>query len=264
MKVLFIGDIVGSTGRRALKENLPALKQTHKPDFIVVNGENAAGGKGITGAIANEFFELGVHGISMGNHTWDNKDIFEFIDKEPRLIRPANFPPGTPGQGSVTLKANGKELLLINVMGRAFLPPLDCPFRTLDKLFDKSKKRPVATLVDVHAEATSEKLAVGWYLDGKASAVVGTHTHVQTNDEQLLPNGTAYITDVGMTGSREGILGMEREAVLTKFLTQLPVRFAAAEGKYQFHGVVIDIDESTGKAKSIKTIRIYEGEFKMF
>ncbi|HZG57356.1 TIGR00282 family metallophosphoesterase [Paenibacillus sp.] len=265
MKVLFIGDIVGGTGRRALKENLPALKSQHNPDFIIVNGENAAGGKGITGAIANEFFDLGVHGVTMGNHTWDNKDIFEWIDKEPRVIRPANFPPGTPGSGAVTLKsANGKELLLINVMGRAFLPPLDCPFRTLDKLLEKTRKRPIPTFVDVHAEATSEKLAIGWYLDGKVSAVVGTHTHVQTNDEQRLPNGTAYITDVGMTGSREGILGMERDAVLTKFLTQLPVRFQAAEGKYQFHGVIVDIDEATGLSKSIKTIRIYEGEFKMF
>lgn len=264
MKVLFIGDIVGAAGRKALKENLPSLKTTHNPDFIVVNGENAAGGKGITAAIAAEFFEWGVHGITMGNHTWDNKDIFDFIDKEPRLVRPANYPPGTPGQGIATLQAGGKELTIMNVMGRSFLPPLDCPFRTMDKLLDKSKKRAKAVLVDVHAEATSEKLALGWYLDGKVSAVVGTHTHVQTNDDQLLPNGTAYITDVGMTGSREGILGMEREAVITKFLTQLPVRFVADEGKYQFHAVLIAIDDATGLAKSIKTIRIYEGEFKMY
>ncbi|MCI3919502.1 TIGR00282 family metallophosphoesterase [Paenibacillus sp. TRM 82003] len=263
MKVLFIGDIVGSAGRKALKDNLPTLKTSFHPDFIVVNGENAAGGKGITAAIANEFFELGVQGITMGNHTWDNKDIFEFIDDEPRLIRPANYPEGTPGQGATTLKANGKELMLINVMGRAFLPPLDCPFRTLDRILDKAKRKTKAILVDVHAEATSEKLAVGWYLDGKVSAVVGTHTHVQTNDDQLLPNGTAYITDVGMTGSREGILGMERGAVLTKFLTQLPVRFVADEGKYQFHGVQLEIDDQTGMAKSIKKIRIYEGEFRM-
>lgn len=263
MKVLFIGDIVGSTGRRALKEQLPALKSQYNPDFIVANGENSAGGKGITGAIASEYFDLGVHGITMGNHTWDNKDIFEWIDKEPRVIRPANYPAGTPGAGAAALSSNGKELFIVNVMGRAYLPPLDCPFRTLDKLIDKGKKRPKAVLVDVHAEATSEKLALGWYLDGKVSAVVGTHTHVQTNDEQRLPNGTAYITDVGMTGSREGILGMERQAVMTKFLTQLPVRFQAAEGKYQFHAVLIDIDETTGLSRSIRTIRIYEGEFVM-
>lgn len=263
MKVLFIGDIVGSVGRKALKENLPALKTEHNPDFIIVNGENAAGGKGITRAIANEFFELGVHGVSMGNHTWDNKDIFEWIDEEPRLIRPVNYPEGTPGTGYVTLKANNKELMLVNVMGRAFLPPLDCPFRTMDRILEKTKKRPKAVLVDVHAEATSEKLAMGWYLDGKVSAVVGTHTHVQTNDNQIFPNGTAYITDVGMTGSREGILGMERTAVLKKFLTQLPVRFVADEGKYQFHGVLITIDDAAGTAKSIRTIRIYESEFVM-
>lgn len=263
MKVLFVGDIVGSTGRRALKENLPQLKAKYRPDFIVVNGENAAGGRGITAAIANEFFELGVQCITMGNHTWDNKDIFNVIDQEPRLIRPINFPPGTPGNGAATLRANGKELMVINVMGRTFLPPLEDPFRLLDEVLEE-KKRPKAVLVDVHAEATSEKLAVGWHFDGRVSAVVGTHTHVQTNDDQLLPKGTAYITDVGMTGSREGILGMERENVIKKFLTQMPVRFTAAEGKYQFHAVLIEIDEATGLSKSIRTIRIYEGEFQMF
>jgi metallophosphoesterase (TIGR00282 family) len=263
MKVLFIGDIVGAAGRRALKEILPELKSKHNPDFIVINGENAAGGKGITGALANEFFDLGAHAITMGNHTWDNKDIFDVIDREPRLIRPANYPEGTPGEGTVTVKANGKELMVVNVMGRAFLPPLDCPFRTMDHLLDASNKRPKAVLVDLHAEATSEKIAMGWYLDGRVSAVVGTHTHVQTNDDQRLPNGTAYITDVGMTGSREGVLGMERDAVLTKFLTQLPVRFVADEGKYQFHAVLLDIDDATGLSKSIQKIRIYEGEFRM-
>lgn len=263
MKVLFVGDIVGSTGRRALREQLPELKNKHNPDFIVVNGENAAGGRGITEAIANEFFELGVQCITMGNHTWDNKDIFNFIDREPRLIRPINYPQGTPGQGAHVIQANGKELMVVNVMGRTFLPPLEDPFRMLDELL-QDPKRPKAVLVDVHAEATSEKLAVAWYLDGRVSAVVGTHTHVQTNDDQLFPKGTAYITDVGMTGSREGILGMVRDNVIKKFLTQMPVRFTAAEGKYQFHAVLIEIDESTGLSKSIRTIRIYEGDFQMY
>lgn len=263
MKILFIGDIVGSSGRRALKEQLPGLKSALRPDFIIVNGENAAGGKGLTSAIANEFFELGVHGITMGNHTWDQKEIFDWIDDEARIVRPANYPPGTPGKGMAVLKQGDKELVLINAMGRTFLPALDCPFRTLDKLLEKSKKKAQVTLVDFHAEATSEKLAVGWYLDGKVSAVVGTHTHVQTHDEQVLPQGTAYVTDVGMTGSREGILGMERESVIRKFITQLPVRFTADEGKYHFHAVFITVDESSGKAENIKLIRKIEGEFQM-
>lgn len=263
VKVLFIGDIVGQAGRRALKEQLPRLKNEHNPDFIVVNGENAAGGKGITADIANGLFELGADGITMGNHTWDNKNIFEWIDSEPRIVRPANYPPGTPGSGAALLKKNGKELWIVNLMGRVYLPALDCPFRTLEKLSERWKKKPAAVLVDVHAEATSEKLAIAWHFDGKVSAVVGTHTHVQTNDDQIFPQGTAYITDVGMTGSREGILGMERDAVIRKFLTQLPVRFQADEGKYQLHGVVLDLDEQSGKARSIRKIRVYEGEFLM-
>jgi metallophosphoesterase (TIGR00282 family) len=261
VNILFVGDIVGATGRRALRENLPSIKKKYPLDFILINGENAAGGKGITRAIANEFFEQGVQGITMGNHTWDHKDIFEFIDKEPRLIRPANYPAGTPGQGATLLKSNGKELLLINVMGRSFMPTLDCPFQTLDQLLAKNKTKVI--IVDVHAEATSEKLAIGWYLDGKVSAIIGTHTHVQTNDEQLLPNGTAYVTDVGMTGSKEGIIGMERDSVIRKFRTQLPVRFVAAEGKYHFHAVFIQIDEQSGLSKSIELIRIDEDLFKM-
>ncbi len=263
MKVLFVGDIVGSAGRKALKENLPQLKSKVRPDIIIVNGENAAGGKGITAAIANEFFEQGVHGITMGNHTWDNKDIFDWIDSERRIVRPANYPAGTPGNGYMTVANGSKELTVVNVMGRSFLPPLDCPFRTMDDILTKIKKKSKCILVDVHAEATSEKLALGWYLDGKVSAVVGTHTHVQTNDAQLLPSGTAYVTDVGMTGSREGILGMEREAVIRKFITQLPVRFTADDGKYQFHAAAIDMDEATGRASKIQLIRIYEDEFRM-
>lgn len=260
---MFVGDIVGSSGRKALKETLPLLKTKHRPDIIIVNGENAAGGKGLTHAIAGEFFELGVHGITMGNHTWDNKDIFDWIDTEARIVRPANYPAGTPGQGFTTIQNGPKELAIVNVMGRSFMPPLDCPFRTMDDILGKLKKKSKCILVDVHAEATSEKLALGWYLDGRVSAVVGTHTHVQTNDPQLFPNGTAYVTDVGMTGSREGILGMERGAVIRKFLTQLPVRFTADEGKYQFHAAVIDMDESNGRSTKIELIRIYEDEFRM-
>ncbi|MFD1135278.1 TIGR00282 family metallophosphoesterase [Paenibacillus urinalis] len=264
MKVLFIGDIVGSVGRTAVKENLPYLKSKYNPHIIIANGENAASGRGITQAIARQFFDWGIHGITMGNHTWDNRDIFEFIEDEPRLIRPANFPDNTtPGNGHAVIKANGKELAIVNLQGRTFLPPLDCPFRKADELVDELKKKHKCILVDFHAEATSEKIAMGWYLDGRASMVVGTHTHVQSNDERILPEGTAVITDVGMVGPRDGILGMKRDAVLQKFLTGLPVRFNVDEGKWHFHAVVVEMEESTGRAVKIEKIRLMEDEWRM-
>lgn len=261
MNVLFIGDIVGNVGRAAVKKVLPALKSKYNPHIIIANGENAAAGRGITAAIVKELLEAGVHGITMGNHTWDNKDIFEWIDDQPRLVRPANFAPEAPGQGAAIIKANGKELAIINLQGRAFLPPIDCPFRKADELIDQLKQKTKNILVDFHAEATSEKIAMGWHLDGKASLVVGTHTHVQTNDDRVLPNGTAYITDVGMVGSMEGVLGMEREAVLHRFLTQLPARFVVDEGDWHLHGVSVEIDDATGKAKKIQKIRLTETEW---
>lgn len=260
MIVLFIGDIVGRTGRAALKQVLPSLKSKYRPHLIVANGENAAHGRGITGAIAREFFELGIHAITMGNHTWDNKDIFSIIDTEERLLRPANFPEGTPGRGACVVRKGGKELAVVNVQGRTFLPALECPFRTADALIQQWKPKVKCIFVDFHAEATSEKIAMGWHLDGKVSAVVGTHTHVQTHDERILPQGTAYVTDVGMTGSRDGILGMEKEAVLRKFLTQLPSRFVADNGKWQLNAVHVTIDESSGHATGIDLIRLFEDE----
>jgi hypothetical protein len=255
LKILFIGDIVGSVGRKALAEMLPRLKARHQPAFILVNGENAAHGRGITESIAKSFFELGVHGITLGNHTWDNREIFEFIEREKRIVRPANFPDGTPGQGWMTLKANGKELTVINLQGRTFLPPLDCPFAKADDILGQLSARSKAIFVDFHAEATSEKIAMGWHLDGRVSAVVGTHTHVQTNDGRVLPGGTAYLTDVGMVGPRDGVLGMDRHAVLQKFRTQMPVRFTVSEGKWHFHAVLIELEEGTGLARGIQTIR---------
>lgn len=261
MNVLFIGDIVGNVGRSALKRVLPALKSKYNPHIIIVNGENSAAGRGITKAIAKEFFDWGVHGITMGNHTWDNKDIFEWIDEEPRIVRPANFSPESPGQGMAFIKANGKQLAIINLQGRAFLPPSDCPFRKADELIEQAREQTKAILVDFHAEATSEKIAMGWHLDGRASLVIGTHTHVQTNDDTILPGGTAYLTDAGMTGSREGVLGMERQAVLHKFITQLPVRFVVDEGKWHLHGVSVQIDEATGHAVKIEKIRLTEDEW---
>ncbi|MDQ0090545.1 metallophosphoesterase (TIGR00282 family) [Paenibacillus anaericanus] len=246
-----------------MKETLPYLKSKYSPHIIIANGENAAGGRGITGAIAREFFEMGIHGLTMGNHTWDNRDIFDFIDDEPRMVRPANFPPGTPGLGHTIIKVNNKELAVVNLMGRTFLPAIDDPFRAADEIIDNLSKKHKHILVDFHAEATSEKISMGWYLDGRASLVVGTHTHVQSNDDVILPQGTAYLTDAGMVGSREGVLGMERDAVLRKFVTQLPVRFQVCEGKWQFHAVLVDLDDVTGRAKKIQKIRILEDEWLM-
>ncbi|TDF98153.1 TIGR00282 family metallophosphoesterase [Paenibacillus piri] len=260
MRILFIGDIVGSVGRNAMKTYLPKLKTKLNPHFIIANGENSAAGRGITANIAKELFELGVHGLTMGNHTWDQKEIFDFIDDEERMVRPANFPKGTPGRGYTTIKVKDQELLIINLQGRTFLPPLDCPFEKADAILEAQKKKHKYILVDFHAEATSEKLAMGWHLDGKVSAVVGTHTHVQTHDERVLPLGTAYVTDVGMVGPRDGILGMERTAVMQKFRTQLPVRFVVDEGKWHFHAVCIDLDPATGLGKKVQLIRMDEDQ----
>lgn len=261
MKILFIGDIVGSVGRAAIKQVLPGLKSKHRPDFIIANGENAAAGRGITRSIANELFELGIHAITMGNHTWDNKDIFEFIDSEGRLIRPANFAKEAPGKGYTVVKSGAKELAVVSLQGKTFLPPIDCPFRKADELVDMIGKKHKHIFVDFHAEATSEKIAMGWHLDGRVAAVVGTHTHVQSHDERVLPNGTAYLTDVGMVGPRDGILGMEREAVLYKFQTQMPVRFVVDEGAWMFHAVLIDLDEAAGRTKDIRLIRMSEDQY---
>jgi metallophosphoesterase (TIGR00282 family) len=263
MKLLFIGDIVGSVGRDALKANLPQLKQKYNPDFIVVNGENAAGGRGITEKIAKDFYQLGVDLITMGNHTWDQKEIFDFIDQDPQLIRPANFPPGAPGRGIGYIRHPKGDLAVINLQGTTFLPSIDCPFRIAEELLRNLKSSARYVLVDFHAEATSEKLAMGWYLDGKVSAVIGTHTHVSTADARLLPKGTAYLTDVGMVGPRNGILGMQRDAVIKKFLTQLPVRFEVATGEWQFNAVCVTLDSATGMAKEITPIHNYENQFSM-
>lgn len=258
MKVLFIGDICGSVGRDAVKKVLPSLREKYNPHIIIANGENAAAGRGITKPIVNEFFDWGIHGITMGNHTWDNKNIFEWIDEEPRIVRPANFHQSAPGKGMAIIQVNGKKLAIINIQGRTYLPPIDDPFTTAERLIEEAKKITPHILVDFHAEVTSEKIAMGWYLDGKASIVLGTHTHVQTNDDRILPEGTAFITDVGMAGSMEGVLGMEKEGVLRRFLTQMPTRFVVDEGKWHLHGIVVDLDDKTGKAKKIDKIRITE------
>lgn len=257
MKMLFIGDVVGSPGRDMVKEYLPKLKDKHKPHITIINGENAASGKGITRKIYKQFLELGAQAITMGNHTWDKKEIFDFIDEAEYLIRPANFPEGTPGKGIVYLKHNKQEIAVINLQGRTFLAPNDDPFRKADELIEEAKKRTDIIFIDFHAETTSEKQAMGWYVDGRVSAVVGTHTHTQTADERILPGGTAYLTDAGMTGPYDAILGMKREAVLKRFLTNLPVRFEVDEkGNNQLNGFLVTIDSKSGRAESAERILI--------
>jgi metallophosphoesterase (TIGR00282 family) len=260
MIILFVGDVVGSSGRQMIQDYVPKLKKKYSPTVTIINGENAAGGRGITEKIYRSFLEVGAQAVTLGNHAWDNREIFEFIDNAKYLVRPANFPEGTPGKGLIFLNCNGIEVAIINLQGRTFLPPLDCPFKKVDDLIAQAKKRTSIIFIDFHAEATSEKQALGWYVDGRATAVVGTHTHVQTADNRILPNGTAYITDVGMTGPYDGILGMERGAVLKKFLTALPVRFEVAEGRTQLSAVLIDVNPSTGKASRIERILLNDDQ----
>ncbi|KAB2337584.1 TIGR00282 family metallophosphoesterase [Cytobacillus depressus] len=257
MNILFIGDVVGSMGRDMIKEYVPKLKEKYRPHITIINGENAAGGKGITEKIYRGFLEAGAQAVTLGNHSWDNKEIFDFIDEAKYLVRPANFPEGNPGKGIVYLKYNAMEVAVISLQGRTFLPAIDCPFRKADELVEEARKRTSVIFVDFHAEATSEKQALSWYLDGRVSAVIGTHTHVQTADHRILPDGTACMSDVGMTGPYDGILGVEREAVLKRFITSLPVRFEVVkEGRTQLSAVLIEIDNQTGKAKKINPILI--------
>jgi len=257
MKILFIGDVVGSPGRDMVKTYLPKLKEKYHPQITIVNGENASSGKGITEKIYKQFLEWGAQVVTLGNHAWDKKEVFEFIDEAEYMIRPANFPEGTPGKGIVYINVNGKEVAIINMQGLTFLPPLNDPFRCIDDLITEAKKRTNIIFLDFHAEATSEKLAMGWYTSGRLSTVVGTHTHIQTADERILPGGTAYISDVGMTGSYDGILGMNQDAVLKRFLTQLPVRFEVEKkGNGQLSGIVVTIDERTGEASQLERILI--------
>jgi metallophosphoesterase (TIGR00282 family) len=258
MRILMVGDVVGHLGRQTLSMYLPKLSEIYAPDFIVVNGENAANnGRGISKAVAREIFDLGVQCITLGNHAWGQTDLFDFIDDEARLVRPANYPIGTPGRGYTILTSPVGKLAVINLLGRTFMSPLECPFRTMDVLL-KEIPPSIPVLVDFHAETTSEKQALAWYVDGRVSAVIGTHTHVQTADERVLPKGTGYLTDVGMVGPRDGVIGMERTAVIRRFISQLPVRFEVAKGSCHFHAVLIHIDKQSKKAIELRRIRIDE------
>jgi len=252
MRILVLGDVVGEPGRRLVAEFVPALRRELALDFVVINGENAAHGHGITEGIARTWFEdLGVDVISTGNHAFDQKGIETYFNKEPRLLRPANYPPGTPGAGFVKLHTKGgEEVLVINLMGRVHMPPCDDPFRAVDSIL--MKERADVVIVDMHAEATSEAQAMGWHLDGRAAAVVGSHTHVPTLDTKVLPGGTAYVTDIGMTGPYESVIGMKKEASLSRFLSVQRAKFEVAEGDLQLHAVLI---ETKGK-KAVSIERI--------
>jgi len=253
---MFIGDVYGSPGRSILEQYLPTLREKYRPQIIIVNGENSAGGRGITEKIYKKFLSLGVHAITMGNHTWDQKEIFEFIEGANRLVRPANYPKNNPGKGIVYVNYNGREIAVINLQGRTFLPAIDDPFTMADELIKEAQKRTNIIFLDFHAEATSEKLALGWYVDGRISAMVGTHTHVQTADERILPKGTGYITDAGMTGPYNGIIGVEKDIIIQRFKTGLPARFEVAKGAKQLNGVIFKINLDTGKTESIERIMI--------
>jgi metallophosphoesterase (TIGR00282 family) len=257
--ILFIGDIVGEPGRRIITSKLQKVVDTHQVDLIFGNGENAAGGFGITEEIAEDLFDLGLSVITTGNHAWDKKETIGYIRKEPRLLRPANYPEGTPGKGSLILDLpNGETVGILQVMGRAFMPILDCPFQVAKREVPKLLERTKTIIVDMHAETSSEKMAMGHLLDGQVTAVVGTHTHVQTADEQILPKGTAYLTDIGMTGPVHSIIGMKKDLVIEKFLTQMPRRFEVATGPAMLQAALIECDPNTGKAVGIQRVREFD------
>ncbi|MFC6315292.1 TIGR00282 family metallophosphoesterase [Lapidilactobacillus achengensis] len=258
MRVIFIGDVMGEIGQQMLTTYLPKLKSKYRPQLTVVNGENIARGKGITRALYKLILQAGADVVTMGNHTFDKDEIFDFIDSEPKLIRPANYPAKTtPGRGFTTIKVNQTTVGVINLQGRVFLDNIDDPFAKIDTILAELQAKCQVILLDFHAETTSEKLAMGWYTDGRLSAVLGTHTHVQTNDARILPEGTAYLTDAGMTGPYNEILGMRRDRVIERFRTNLPTRFETpTSGPGQLNGCYLEIDEQTGHAKQIKLISI--------
>jgi metallophosphoesterase (TIGR00282 family) len=251
VRILMVGDVIGRPGRRAVRALLPGLRQEYAIDLIIANGENAAGGIGITTQTADELFESDVDVITSGNHIWAQREIIPALDSSSAILRPLNYPQGVPGHGYV-IKG---EVMVVNLIGRTFIGNFDCPFRAIDQLFeDLADEKPPVIIVDFHAEATSEKVAMGWYLDGRVSAVLGTHTHVGTIDARLLPQGTAHITDVGMTGPIDSVIGDDVDTVLTRFLTQLPYRISVGKGSVILNSVLVEIEETTGRAKHIQRI----------
>ena len=256
MRIFLIGDIVGNGGVEYLRTHLGSIKKLKNIDFVVANAENSTPvGKGISKEVANTLYSCGVDVMTMGNHTFNNKEIYELFEDNFPVIRPANMPPMTEGEGYVISEANGYKIAVISLLGRVFMENMDCPFRTADKIIDVIKDKSDIIIVDIHAEATSEKLAMSYYLDGKVSAVFGTHTHVQTADEKILKNGTAYITDLGMTGCHDGVLGVKKEIIIKKFLTSLPQRHETVNDNPVLNGLIVDVDESTGKATNVERIQ---------
>lgn len=257
MKFLFIGDIVGKIGRQTAKMLIPSVVGKYKIELVIANGENAAGGFGITEKIAAELFGFGIHVITTGNHVWDKKEFIPHISKEDRVLRPLNYPPGVPGFGSLlyTIRDTMK-VAIVNLSGRVFMGNMDCPFRVGKEIVEKLHDETKIIIIDFHAEATSEKIAFAHYMDGKVSAVIGTHTHVQTADDKILPGGTAYITDVGMTGPSNSVIGIEKEQIIQRFLTNIPMRFETAKGDGIFSAVVVEIDEKTGYSSAIQRLQL--------
>jgi len=259
MRILFVGDVVGAPGRKILQDRLADTIVQRSVDLCIVNGENAASGFGITPRLVEELLAAGAEVLTGGNHIWDRKEILDYIPHQPRLVRPANFPEGTPGSGLFVGRAkNGVDYAVLDLQGRTFMMPLDCPFRTAERELARIPGNVKVIVVDIHAEATSEKQAMGWFLDGKVSAVIGTHTHVATADERVLPGGTAYISDVGMTGPHDSVIGMDKAGIIQRFLDGMPARFNVPEGDVRVNAVMIDIDESNGRARSIERLVLRE------
>jgi metallophosphoesterase (TIGR00282 family) len=253
MKILFTGDMVGSTGRQVFQRVTERLRAEGRIDLVIANAENAAGGRGPSPEIAEAILASGAAALTLGDHAWDDKKLTALLATEPRLVRPANFPPTAAGRGMTTIETDEGPVCIISLIGRVFMDPADCPFRTADRLIGMAQTKTI--LIDFHAEATSEKIALGRYLDGRVTALLGTHTHVQTSDETILPNGTAYITDLGMTGPKDSVIGREVEPVVQKFITGMPQKFDTAKNDPALEGVILDIDVRTGKARSIERIR---------
>jgi len=258
MRILVLGDVMGRPARRAMRDLVPSLVQTEEIDLVVANAENAAGGMGVDIKSAHELLSAGAQVLTSGNHIWKKKEIYSYLDEHDHLIRPANFPVGAPGKGWCRWQRNGFSALVINLQGRVFMPNhVDDPFRCVDEILRQQGRSCPVVIVDMHAEATSEKNAMGWYLDGRASLVYGTHTHVQTADERILPGGTAFITDVGMCGPLDSVIGMEKEGVIKGFLTQLPRQFEVAEDNVVLQGVIVDVDNHSGRARDIRRLRVH-------